>query len=76
MEHDPQLKERQFYYDLDHPEVGIYRSPRPPYLMSKCEFSMRRAPLLGEDNEYVLKDIFGMSDEEITELVVEGVIEG
>jgi len=75
MEHDPQLRERHFYYELDHPEVGTYRSPRPPYLMSKFDFDMQRAPLLGEDNEYILKEIFGMSDDEIAELVIEGVLE-
>jgi len=31
--------------------------------------------LLGEHNEYVLKEILGMSDEEIVELVVAEVIE-
>jgi len=30
---------------------------------------------MGEHNEYVLKDILGMSDEEIAELVIVGVIE-
>jgi crotonobetainyl-CoA:carnitine CoA-transferase CaiB-like acyl-CoA transferase len=75
MEHDPQMKERHFYYELDHSEVGVYRSPRPPYLMSKLEFDMQRAPLLGEDNEYVLNEILGMIDDEITELVIEGVLE-
>jgi benzylsuccinate CoA-transferase BbsF subunit len=76
LEHDPQLKERHFYYDLDHPEVGIYRAPRPPYLFSRCDFRMKRAPLLGEDNEYVLREIFALSDEEIAELVEAGAIEG
>ena len=75
MEYDPQLRERRFYYELDHPEVGIYRSPRPPYLMSRFDYEMRRAPLLGEDNEYVLKDILNMTDDEIAELVIEGVLE-
>jgi crotonobetainyl-CoA:carnitine CoA-transferase CaiB-like acyl-CoA transferase len=31
--------------------------------------------LLGEHNEYVLKEILGMSDEQIVELVVAEVIE-
>lgn len=76
MEHDPQLKARHFYTELDHPEVGAYRSPRPPYVMSRGRFNMRRAPLLGEDNEYVLKEILALSDEEIAEIVEQGVIEG
>jgi benzylsuccinate CoA-transferase BbsF subunit len=75
LEHDPQLRERHFYWELDHPEVGIYRAPRPPYLFSICQFDVRRAPLLGEDNEYVLKELLGLSDEEIAQLVIEGVLE-
>jgi len=44
-------------------------------MLSKVPCELRRAPLLGEHNEYALKEILGMSDEEIAELVVEGVIE-
>jgi crotonobetainyl-CoA:carnitine CoA-transferase CaiB-like acyl-CoA transferase len=36
---------------------------------------LESAPLLGEHNEYVLKEILGMSDEEIAELIIEGAIE-
>ncbi|MDP2859603.1 MAG: CoA transferase [Bacillota bacterium] len=75
LERDPQMKARHFYRELDHPEVGGYRSPRPPYLFSRCDFDVRRAPLIGEHNEYVLKELLGMSDEEIAELVVAGVLE-
>jgi crotonobetainyl-CoA:carnitine CoA-transferase CaiB-like acyl-CoA transferase len=31
--------------------------------------------VVGEHNEYVLKRILGMSDEEIATLVIEGVVE-
>lgn len=75
LEHDPQLRHRHFYWTLEHPEVGNYRSPRPPYVLSKSPCEVRRAPLLGEHNEYVLKEVLGMSDEEIAELVMEGAIE-
>jgi len=44
-------------------------------VLSKASYEPRRAPLLGEHNEYALKEILGMSDEEIAELVIEGVIE-
>jgi crotonobetainyl-CoA:carnitine CoA-transferase CaiB-like acyl-CoA transferase len=30
---------------------------------------------LGEHNEYVLKEILGMSDEEVAELIIEGAVE-
>ncbi len=43
--------------------------------MSGFDYEMKRAPLLGEDNEYVLKEILDMTDDEIAELVIEGVLE-
>ena len=75
LEHDPQLKHRHFFWELDHPEIGRYRAPGPPFILSKSPYELRRAPLLGEHNEYALKEILGMSDEEIAELVVEGAVE-
>jgi crotonobetainyl-CoA:carnitine CoA-transferase CaiB-like acyl-CoA transferase len=74
-EHDPQLRYRHFYRNLEHPEVGKYVAPRPLFVLSKSACEVRRAPLLGEHNEYVLKKVLGMSDEEIAKLVEEGVIE-
>ncbi|MFC2069872.1 CaiB/BaiF CoA transferase family protein [Chloroflexota bacterium] len=74
MDKDPQLKHRNFFVELDHPETGKYRPERPPYLFSKVDYELRPAPLLGEHNEYVLKEILGMSDEEMVELVIEEVI--
>jgi len=69
------LKHRHLYWSLQHPEVGEYVAPRTVCPLSKCQFELQRAPLLGEHNEYALKEIIGMSDEEISELVIEGVIE-
>jgi benzylsuccinate CoA-transferase BbsF subunit len=44
-------------------------------VLSKTPCEIRRAPLLGEHTEYAFKEILGMTDEEIEEYVVEGVIE-
>jgi crotonobetainyl-CoA:carnitine CoA-transferase CaiB-like acyl-CoA transferase len=35
---------------------------------------MRPAPLIGEHNEYVLREILGLSDDDIADLIIEGVI--
>lgn len=75
MENDPQLKYRTFYQEQDHPEIGKYRPPRQPCVLSKTPCQIQRAPLIGEHNEYAFKEILGMSDEEISEMVIEGVIE-
>ncbi|MBA7628306.1 Succinyl-CoA:(R)-benzylsuccinate CoA-transferase subunit BbsF [subsurface metagenome] len=72
---DPQLKYRHFFWELEHPEIGKFLSPAGVhFLMSKADYELQRSPLLGEHNDYVFKDLLGLSDEEITELVNEGVI--
>jgi len=73
--HDPQLRHRQFFWELEHPEIGKYHGLAPSFTLSKSPCELRRAPLMGEDNEYALKEILGFSDEEIAELVIERVIE-
>jgi benzylsuccinate CoA-transferase BbsF subunit len=75
LEHDPQLKFRHFFWELDHPEIGKYRARGPSFLLSKSPYELRRAPLLGEYTEYGLKEILGMSDEEVAELAIEGVLD-
>ncbi|MBI3931108.1 MAG: CoA transferase, partial [Chloroflexi bacterium] len=75
LEHDPQLKHRRFFWELDHPEIGSYHALGPAFKLSKSPCELRPAPLLGEHNEYVLKQILNLSDDEIAELVIEGVVE-
>jgi benzylsuccinate CoA-transferase BbsF subunit len=75
LEGDPQLKHRHTYWEVDHPVLGTCRSVGPAFILSKSPCEVRRGPLLGEHNEYALKELLGMSDEEIEELVIEGVVE-
>ncbi|HEX9896375.1 MAG TPA: CoA transferase [Dehalococcoidales bacterium] len=72
---DPQLKHRHFYWELEHPEVGKYFSVGPAYILSKSPYELRRAPLLGEHNEHILKGLLGLSDKAIADLVIAGVVE-
>ncbi len=75
MDHDPQLRHRRFFTELEHPEVGKYRSNSGAHFtLSKCDYDLVRAPLLGEHNEYVFKEILGVPDDEYNRLVAEGVI--
>jgi len=75
MEYDPQLRHRRLFRELEHPEIGRYRGVTPSFVLSKCPCEIRRAPLMGEHNEYTLKKVLGMSDEEVDGLITEGVIE-
>lgn len=72
---DPQLKHRQHFRFLEHKEIGVHAYQSPAYRLSKTPCSITKAaPCLGEDNEYVYKEILGLSDDEIAELLIEGVI--
>lgn len=73
---DPQLKHRHFFYEVDHPVLGKYHAERLPFLLSKSPLSeLRHAPLLGEHNEYVCRDILGMSDDTVADLIIDGALE-
>jgi benzylsuccinate CoA-transferase BbsF subunit len=73
---DPQLKAREFYRDLEHSEIGRHRYLMPPFRLSKTPGGpSQAAPCLGQHNEYVYREILGMSDEEFVSLLNEGVFD-
>jgi len=72
---DPHLKERGFFEELTHPDTGTHRYPGIMWKMSKTPNSIRTRPCcLGEHNEYVYKELLGVSDEEYAQLAKEGHI--
>jgi len=72
---DPQLKERGFFIELDHPETGRTISDATPVRLSDTPPSYSRpAPLPGQDNGYVYGEILGLSKREINKLRKQGVI--
>jgi len=72
---DPHLKDRGLFQELTHPDVGIHPYPGLMWKASKTPNSIRTPPVcLGEHNEYVFKEILGVSDEEYAELEKEGHI--
>ncbi len=76
MHRDPQLRHRGHYRVLTHPTMGERTYDSPAFRLSKTPGELTKAaPLLGEDNERVLKGTLGLSDEEYTELLMEGVLE-
>lgn len=74
MDNNPQMAFREFYQEREHPELGTYRPPRQPCILSKSPCQIRRAPLMGEHNESALKEIIGLTDDDIEELVVEDIL--
>jgi crotonobetainyl-CoA:carnitine CoA-transferase CaiB-like acyl-CoA transferase len=74
-ERDPQVAHRKVFFEMDHPVIGEARFEGTPIHFDDLgQDNWRSGPLLGEDNEYVFKEIVGVSDEEYDELVAEGVL--
>ena len=75
LDHDPQFKHRQTFVELEYPGIGKYRTQiGAHFMLSKYTCELKPAPLLGEHNEYVFKEILGMPDDEYDKLVKEEVI--
>lgn len=75
LEHDPHLRERQYYVYLDHPEAGRTAYDGPGFRLSKTPAQYRTpAPCLGEHTHQVAKEILALTDDEIADLLVEQVL--
>ena len=73
---DPQLKHRGYFRWLDHPVKGPMPYEDVQALLSKTPGGPRWAsPLVGQDNDEVLKGILGMSGDEVAGLLERGVLE-
>ena len=76
---DPQVVARHFYERVDGRKngTGIHMFPGMMWKYSRTPMGIRIPPCgLGEHNEYVFKDIIGMSDEEIELLEKDEIIGG
>ena len=73
---DPHVRARGLYRDRDLSDgVGRYACPVPLYALPDCEGGIRRTPVaMGQDNDYVYRELLGVSDEEYARLVAEGHI--
>jgi len=73
---DPQLNARNFFIDVEHPELGVtIKYPGLPYRLSETPAGIARcAPLIGEHNQEIYEKELGFSGEELTRLSEQGVI--
>ncbi len=60
--------------EVDHPERGKYLSVGNPIKLSDSPSDVKRSPLLGEHTDEILRDIVGLSDEEIKSAREEGAV--
>ncbi|HUS82734.1 MAG TPA: CoA transferase [Dehalococcoidia bacterium] len=72
---DPHLRARGVFSEVERPEGAGYEVVGLPWKSSAYEPAVRRAPLLGEHNDYVFRDVLGLVPAEIERLRREGVID-
>jgi len=73
---DPQLKHREHFKVLDHPERGKCTFDSPPIILSRTPGGMRMPdPCASQHTEYVCTKILGMPDDEFLNFLSQGVFE-
>jgi benzylsuccinate CoA-transferase BbsF subunit len=71
---DPHLRAREAFVTVDHPDWGELELLGSPWKMTGEPVHHRRAPLLGEHNDEVLKGLLGFSDAEVDNLRQKDII--
>lgn len=69
---DPQVEARQMVVETDHPTLGKVGQVGSPIRVAGYLPEYQRAPLLGEHKMSVLKEILGLSNDEISQLDFKG----
>jgi len=68
------LRDTGTVVEVDHPERGPYLTVGCPIKLSDCPADVKRSPLLGEHTDEILKDVVGLSDEEIAQAKEDGAV--
>ena len=72
VETDPSMQ--GFFHEFDHP-VGVkFMAQNQPFLWNGERLPIRRAPFFGEHNEEIYRNELGLSEDEMTELMISEVI--
>ena len=75
LDNDIQMRARGHYVRIDHVEAGEQTVDGVRIKLSDTPGRIQRpAPVLGEHNEYIFKELLGISDEEYDELLIEQII--
>jgi CoA:oxalate CoA-transferase len=72
---DPHLIAREMFIEMEHPKAGKIKLINFPVKFTETPAQLKTpAPILGEHNNEILRDILGYDEEKIKELVSKGVI--
>jgi benzylsuccinate CoA-transferase BbsF subunit len=73
MDRDPQLRARPAHVAIEHPVLGVFGHPTPPYKLSGTPAQIRTSPRLGEHNSFICTELLDMSAAEFEELAQSGL---
>jgi crotonobetainyl-CoA:carnitine CoA-transferase CaiB-like acyl-CoA transferase len=71
---DPHLRARGAWVGHTHPDAGTWEMEAPPWKLSRTPGHIRLpAPGFGQHNSYVLRDLLGLQEDQISELYAAGI---
>ncbi|OGO50812.1 MAG: hypothetical protein A2148_03815 [Chloroflexi bacterium RBG_16_68_14] len=71
---DSHLAERGFWEEVAHREAGVWTMDGPAWRFDRTPAHVRLpAPCFGEHNDYVFRELLGLSEDEVAELEREGI---
>src|SRR6201981_887466 len=66
VEHDPQLRHREMYLEMQHPELGLRKVQNAPFKLSETPaVNHLPSPLIGEHTREIVEGLLGYSHEEL-----------
>jgi crotonobetainyl-CoA:carnitine CoA-transferase CaiB-like acyl-CoA transferase len=72
---DPQFAHRDFFVDVEHPDMGMLKFPGAPFIMESTPWQAGSpAPAAGQDNYLVLGSRLGLTSEQLSELRSQGIV--
>jgi formyl-CoA transferase len=71
---DPHLREREMVVTIDHPVRGKFTMPGCPVKLEDSPVEVKSAPLLGQHNAEVYRQMLGLGDTDLEELKQQGII--
>jgi len=72
---DPQVMHRGSFAWVDHEEIGAFPHTRTAWRSHRGNHGVSRpAPLFGEANDYVLRELLGRSEEDVVTLMETGIM--
>jgi crotonobetainyl-CoA:carnitine CoA-transferase CaiB-like acyl-CoA transferase len=75
VEHDPQLRDREMYLEMEHPALGRHKVQNVPFKLSKTPASNHLpSPLIGQHTREIVEGLLGYSHEDLRAGFADGTL--